>query len=1021
PQGDVDFLSGDWRKLYTFMLNEAARLGIEVNMNNDAGWNGSGGKWIKPEHGMQMLTWSETAVDKSTSNEITLPEPQKRNGYYRDIAVFAFPTPTDAAQKKSTDVNSNRRATPNGKSIVNLDDIIDLTGKLKENNTIAWQVPNEKSWTIVRIGHTCKGKLVGPAPTSGAGLECDKLSVAAAEDAFNGQIGRLVAENKSLTGTNKTFVSTHIDSWENGSQNWTPKMREEFKTRRGYDLWKFLPVFVGYTINTTDYTDRFLWDFRRTVSEMVLDNYVGTFKRLANERGMRLSIEAYDQAPCDHLQFGGMADEPTGEFWCGGDWNQGGSASGDGVRLNDCKGMASAGHIYGKNIIGAETFTAGNQERWLRHPANIKALGDSAFCEGINRFVFHRYSFQPWKDIKPGLMMGPWGIHYERTNTWWELTPAWHKYLARCQFMLRQGGYVADIAYVQAEDSPQHYASHPRNGYQWDHCNVDTVMQMTVKDGRFTLPSGASYKVLVLPNSDRMTPQLLKKITELADAAKSRPESDKSVSPEILLQKEPSIIGNKPIGTFGLSNYPESDNEVRELANKLWDSGKIISGKTPEQVLQEKLIYPDFIVENRVNIFHRRSDDYDIYFVANPSVNKTSFRISFRAEGQPELWYPETGKITLLPTYQPSDNRRTDVLLPLESTESVFVLFKRQKTADVEITDAITKITRNGETIFDIGVPSKAKPVIEIVNAKYGTFSDAKKTLAATETVKKLLDNNANVRVIKVADITAALGDPDFNVVKTLQVDFKAAGKMFTASAKDFGMITFDDEFTAPMPFEYRNNEVVFTESGDYELQTLTGKVIKKTIKLPQPFELVGDWQVEFVDAKNKQEAKFDKLISWSDRPEEIIKYFSGTAKYKKSFEVPKDFKTSVANGQRVKLNLGEVREYAEVVVNGKELGVLWTLNKTVDITNAIHVDKENQLEIRVTNLWCNRLIGDEMLPPNGDRNPNGTLKDWPNWLKENKPDTSGRQTFSMWSLWGKDDPLQPSGILGPVTIYAAE
>jgi hypothetical protein len=139
PRGDVDFLSDDWRKFYTFMLSEATRLGIEVNMNNDAGWNGSGGKWIKPEHGMQILTWSETVIDKPTTNEITLPEPQKRNDYYRDIAIFAFPTPVDAVQKKNIDANSNRRATPNDKAIVNLNEIIDLTGKLKPNNTMFTQ------------------------------------------------------------------------------------------------------------------------------------------------------------------------------------------------------------------------------------------------------------------------------------------------------------------------------------------------------------------------------------------------------------------------------------------------------------------------------------------------------------------------------------------------------------------------------------------------------------------------------------------------------------------------------------------------------------------------------------------------------------------------------------------------------------------------------------------------------------------------------------------------------------------
>ncbi|MDR1492610.1 MAG: hypothetical protein LBT05_07805, partial [Planctomycetaceae bacterium] len=549
PAGPVDFLSDQWRELFQFMIKEANRCGIEVNMNNDAGWNGSGGKWIKPEHGMQVLTWTETNLTEQKPETIILSEPPKKHGYYRDIAVFAFPTPTDHSEKKSVNPNQNRRATPENKAIIAQKEVIDLTEKLTKDGTLDWKVP-AGNWTILRIGHTCKGVMVHPAPTSGVGLECDKLSVEASEEAFNGQIGKLIADNKAFTGIGKTLMSTHIDSWENGSQNWTPKMRNEFQQRRKYDLWKFLPVFVGYTIDSTEITDRFLWDFRRTVSEMCLEYHVGTFKRLANQHDLKLSIEAYG-SPCDYIQYGGIADEPMGEFWIGGG------------AMSSCRGMASSGHIYGRKIIGAETFTANNAERWKEHPGSMKALGDKAFAEGINRFVFHRYSFQPWLNVKPGLMMGPWGIHYERTQTWWHLTPAWHQYLSRCQFMLRQGNFVADIIYVEAEDSPQHYTGHPKNGYQWDQCGTHAVNQMSVKNGKLILPSGANYEVLVLPTTNRMTPELLRKIIELVkDGA--------------------TVIGNQPVGALGLTDYPKNDQSVTEFANELW-------GNSAEKIGERRL------------------------------------------------------------------------------------------------------------------------------------------------------------------------------------------------------------------------------------------------------------------------------------------------------------------------------------------------------------------------------------------------------------------------------------------------
>jgi hypothetical protein len=845
--------------------------------------------------------------------KVILPEPPKIRDYYRDIAVFAFPKPADVSQldtiRTNNPVTSLRRYKLDNRALVDREKLIDLSDKMADDGTLDWQAP-DGNWIILRVGHTCTGRVGSPPPAGFNGLECDKLSVAAAEAAFNGQIGLLAAENAASTGQGKTLISTHIDSWENGTQTWTPLMRDDFRQRRGYDIWKFLPVFAGYVIDSPEITDRFLWDFRRTVSEMTLDHYVGTFRRMAHERGMQLTAEAYD-SPCDFLQFGGMADEPIGEFWIGGG------------RLFDCRGMASAGHVYGRNIIGAEVFTSGSDERWMQHPGTMKVLGDKAFGEGINRFIFHRYSFQPWKDVKPGLMMGPWGVHYERTQTWWEQTPAWHEYLSRCQFMLRQGNFVADIACVEAEDSPQDFPGHPLNGYPWDQCGADAVYQMSVKDGKLTLPGGASYEILVLTESDRMTEKLLEKITGLVrDGA--------------------TVIGKKPAGAFGLTGYPENDRQVATLAAELWGDatetagertygkGRIIWGKQPEEVLAAKGLSPDFKANCVLTENHRRSAEADIYFIANPGRKHIPAQVELRATGQPEIWYPETGKIVKAPAYH-TENGITRLLLPLSSTESVFVVFPHGTSA--QAADPTVAISRNGTTVANL-----RRPFTRLEDGPPG-------------------ETGADLPYIQIG----------------------AGGLQFCAD-------------------------------GSYELVTASGKKSEKNITLNKPFELSGVWSVRFPD----KETTFDRLISWSDSPDEAIKYFSGTAVYRKSLKLPENF---LATGQRIELDLGQVDALAEVAVNGKELGILWTLEKTIDITDALNLKKENRLEIRVTNLWPNRLIGDASLPAEPERKPNGTLERWPQWLLDGKPDPSGRQTFCMWNLWKKDDALISSGLIGPVRL----
>jgi alpha-L-rhamnosidase len=992
PKGKADFAGPLWIELIKHAINEAQRLGLEINMHNNAGWCGSGGPWITPELSMQNVVWSETRVEGGKTFAGALAKPEAVKNFYCDIAVLAFPTPAvetvnmseampkfsssgenpqpgqftlmqpegngvqylqiqfpqpfaarvftaevkgmakrvrgqlqvsddgenfksvqtfniapptlelsfalqksrfyqlvfnkvDDPKEARIEVSSlnlsQRYRIENIRSKISLqtlhkradippapaswptlpaetaiprDRIVDLTGKMDATGKLTYDFP-AGNWTVLRFGHTSTGQMNRPAPAAGSGLECDKLSKAAAQVAFNSLMGRLIAENKALSGQNKVLVATHIDSWEVGGQNWTPLMREEFKQRRGYDLLKLLPAFTGRVVDNIEVTERFLWDLRQTVSDMIVENYAGEFRRLANEQGLRLSIEAYG-GPVDEMTYGGQADEPMAEFWAWPKFNPG---------TESCTEMASSAHTYGKKILSAEAFTSHAIEKWQSHPGNMKDLGDWAFCEGINRFVFHRYAAQPWTTVSPGMSMGPFGVHYERTQTWWEQSKAWHDYVARCQSLLQQGLFVADVAYLQPEGAPRGFkppadamiAQYIRSGYNFDGCTPEVVLtRMSVKNGRIVLPDGMSYAVLVLPEVETITPKLLRKIAELAN------------------QGATVIAGSKPPQKSpSLGDMGQGDIEVKKLAEELWNSGKIIVGKTAAEVLGGRGVKPDFSATPNLRYIHRTMDAAEVYFVANPEPKQVDAIADFRITGkQPEFWWPESGRIEPVNDFEIKDGI-TRIPLRLDPSGSVFVIFRQ------------TTQTNKG-----------------------------------------------------------------------------------------------------------------------------TGKNWVETTQIQ---EIKGAWQVSF-DPKWGGPTKpvtFDKLQDWSKSQDAGIKYYAGHATYTITFQAKKS---------KCFLDLGKVAILAEVKLNGKDLGILWKSPFRVDITDAIQTG-ENKLEVKVVNLLINRMIGDEQLPDDSNRNANGTLKSWPQWVQEGKQSPTGRFTFGSWMLWKKDDPLVESGLIGPVTIQSIE
>jgi hypothetical protein len=736
---------------------------------------------------------------------------------------------------------------------------------------------------------------------------------------------------------------------------------------------------TGAIIGSAEQTQRFLWDYRRTLADLLAENHYGGIQEFAHKHGMGLSSEASGigmPTVADQLLCKKYCDIPMGEFWV--------NHPRDG-NIDDPKEAASAAHLYGKKIAATESFTSTpNTSAWKNDPYSLKAMGDQEFCLGVNRFIFHRYAHQPWNDRKPGMSMGPWGINFERTNTWWDTGSAWMSYLTRCEHLLQQGVFRADLCYFYGEGAPatvHHSSLSPAvpNGYDYDVCNADVLLNlMKVKEGRITTPSGMSYRMLVLPPIDRMTLPVLKKVAALVH--------DGAI-----------VYGPKPLRSPSLSGYPAADQELTKLADEVWGNcdgktvtqhsygaGKIFWGEPLEKALG---VPPDFSTPDGDFLFiHRKAENTEIYFVSNQEQRAVTADCSFRVNGKiPELWHPDTGKRETVPLFK-TNSETTTIPITFDPVGSVFVMFQKPQTSAGHPISLV--ITTNEKK----ATPTPSK--LEILKATYGTGD---KTVDVTSKVASMITNGT----LSIHADTATLGvpDPAPNVVKQLSLEYKLNGETASKTIPEKGMLnlamgpTFLPE--ASLISDSQKRTLLNTwKNGDYTVTMSDGSARNLSItNLPPPLILEGSWKLTFppfTEGKGEPlKTTFDTLISWSDSATDIIKYFSGTATYTKSFDLPREY---LVKNREIILDLGKVKNLADVTLNGKSLGILWKEPFQIDVTGSLKQGK-NRLTVKVTNLWPNRLIGDQKLPE----------KD--------------RTTWASVSLYKATDPLLPSGLMGPVTI----
>lgn len=1055
-EGPVQFMEPTYLEMLDHTVAEAGRLGLTFGVHNCDGWSESGGPWITPEKSMKVLTHTAVEVTGGSVIDVKLPMPAHQLDYYREVAVLGFPVPagkrvnepraisdltgslpTDALKplmdgnpetvtkfsaakgasntiqfvldepqtvrslifqrfgpyRSETNFPTRFEVSANGidyqvagtfslnwdmgigqslnvavKPIVAryfrlilenpwpiqigeielrtsaklqysegkagllrqrghggetltydafpgpernmavpaeylLDPaaVRNLTKQMTPDGRLQWDAP-PGTWRIMRIGYTSNNTRVHPATAKGAGLECDKLDPKAVRFHLDHYVGKLVERYGSAVG--KTFAAVETDSWECGIQNWSAGFEQRFATTVGYDLLPWLPLMLeGWLTDSYDTSERMLWDWRRFVADQLIACHFGEVSKYLRAAGLKYVCEGSGRQMYlyDPLGYQRNSDIPMGEFWTG-------NSSGDGLRV-DNKVASSIAHIVGRKFVAAESFTSNAKNaRWQYHPYTLKALGDSAYCAGVNQFVFHTFAHQPYETIGPGFTMAQWGMMANRKNTWWEPGAAWLNYLGRCNYLLQQGTFRADVLAFIGEDVPNRVGwradLNPAlpEGYDFDACDVTALFEAKVRDGRVVLPSGMEYRVLLMPARSAVRPAVLERVRDLVrDGA------------TVLM---PTAFHQSP----SLRDTGAGDVRVRELMCELTScedpearvgKGRVFFGVTFEVLFAKIALVPDFDSNGSPDIryLHRRIDTTELYFVSNQATTACTIRARFRVNNlQPEIWDPVSGEIRPANVFVTKDNV-TEVPLSLDPAGSCFVVFR---------------------------TPAPA---------------------------------------LHAREVTPAGADVVVN----------EKGERFVRASL----------------------------SGKHVVRMSDGTSRTMSAIVETPTTLPGPWQVEFPPERGApSRITLQELASWTTHTNSGVKYFSGTATYRTDFEL-------ATKPQHLSLDLGGVQVMAEVFVNGTNLGVLWKPPFTVDVTEVVKQGR-NELEVRVTNLWPNRMIGDEQYPDDVKWMEHDIYPAvWPDWLTNGTKRTSQRITFATRRTFNKGDALLPSGLLGPVRLIS--
>jgi hypothetical protein len=589
--------------------------------------------------------------------------------------------------ENALDTNSKNTFTP-----IPENSIIDITNYMSPDGMLKWNAPKGR-WQIIRFGYTSTGVMVDPASPEGLGLEVDKMDTTALNEHINSYAKKLVdAAGKYKGNTLRFFL---VDSWEAQFQTWSKDFAKEFKGRRGYNILPWIPVLCGETVGSTEFSEAFLFDFRKTIADLIDKNFYRHFAALSHRNQMEFHGEAIyggwgAYPPMDALKPNEYFDMPMTEFWAGANSNN--LLDYQPADRSVTSMPTSSALAFNKQIIGSEAYT-GNAH-YSEAPGDLKPFGDAAFCSGVNQIILHSYIHQPF-DLKPGMTLGKFGGHYNRNNPVWEFNQDWLKYQARVQYILQKGELVVDVLFYTGDQLPLFYTKSFVNdlpyGIRPNACNIDMLNQkIKVIDGKLSLGGNQRFSLLILHNSTRMEFSTLKRIAELVNAGAV-------------------VYGPKPLEMLSVTDIKNNTTAFKKLSGEVWGNstqnsygkGKIICGKPLADVIMQLNVIPDLITSTEnpkeVMYIHKKLEDMDIYFVFNQQNRELNREILFRIKDKtPEIWNPENGVVTKPAIYSMEKNQ-TRIPVKFKPYESKIFVFKNEKPEHF-----IQQISSDGQEIFPL-------------------------------------------------------------------------------------------------------------------------------------------------------------------------------------------------------------------------------------------------------------------------------------------------------------------------------
>jgi hypothetical protein len=920
-QNPIKPMSPEFFDAWKFAAEESNRLGMTMISQCGPGWCHSGGPWIQPNQAIQHIAFSEIKIklERRRSVKLLLSYPDKKIDAETKADEYRFPYPADEDFTKDIAILAFRDSEK-----LDVKDIINLSDKIG-------QVTIDRSfepgiWIIRRYAIRNAKAYNRVAPEGAKGLECDKLDKDAVLAMYNGFVGRFVEQSPELAG--KTIKGMEADSWEVGNPEWSGKFTEEFIKRRGYNPEPWI-AFLKNDLPpmNPNLAERFKNDVYITQNDLFAENFFTYLYNILDKNGMQMFTEPYE-APFDPVRAGGRVHVPMGEFWARGDC------------MHTIRWAASAANTYGRKTVAAEAFTGRwSDEPWKMDPYGLKRMGDLAFCNGLTMNILHGTALQPWGNrVKPGMPMAWWGTMFLPGQTWFESGKVWTDYMSRCQYLLSQGKNVADIIYFMP--SLKWRESIPtglHKLYNYDVATEELLMQgMEWRNGYFVLPSGAQYKILILPKTNgTMEPYIISRLIDL-------------------VKKGATIIcQDRPVRSASLSDYPHCDTEVQNLAAILW--GKMDGKEVFENKLEKgKIVWIG-------NIFNEKNDPETEW-----ALRKFPVGAFYNTPAHTMYWSDSLISYLQLCGIEP----------------------------DLEVSDVTGRALMWGGMENSLSGRRTGEDAVAWIHRRIGKDEVYFVSNQTADRIQPLLTFN-------VSGNAAELWNPE-------------TGKIYKAAEyKEMkGKISLKVDLSS-----FGSLFVVFKEKSEAQ------ELFPVYDRFDKQLALDKAWTINFPQGWGAPEKVKSQLKSLTDFEQTNIKYFSGTVTYTYELGVgSKDLK----DFRRAWLDLGRLRNIAEISINGKQIITLWKPPFCIDILSAIK-SGNNLIQVRVTSTWNNRLIGDEQqsddcewgpLQYNCNESAGYQIRKIPDWVfNGTQRPSKERYAFTTWKFVEPYSPLVESGLIGPVVI----